>query len=201
MQDFETFRKVFRFFVQSKLNPKYVETIDEQLRSNEADSSLKTLIADVQAFHNLRQTLCGHVFRHLDNHQLLHDLISAGRVEQHDSVAHKSVCAFTEQALAPHQGMTLLIGCKTPRIATVHKRFKRLLYNFWYLVHFTDEVYKEIKTWLVHQRWWKRGTSCSDAPTRIMNHQDAMFAKQAYVKLKGMNEYIQREMVTKPINE
>lgn len=199
MQDYETFKRIFHFFVESKLNPKYVDHIDQQISSNEASSETKTLISDVQAFHNMRQHLCGSIFQYLHNHPILHELISAGRVEQHDSAAHKSVCAFTNQTMTLQQGMTLIIGSKTPHIVTIHKRFKRLLYNFWYLVHFTDEIIKEIKVWLVKQRWWKRGT-CSNVSERIMKHQDGMFAKQAFVKLKTVNQYIQNEMVSLPIN-
>jgi len=199
MQDFDTFKRIFHFFVESKLNPKYVDNIDQQLSSNEASDETKKLIDDVQSFHRMRQSLCGHIFRHLDNHPILHGLIVAGRVEQHDSVARKSVCAFTNQNMSTHQGLTLVIGSKTPHIVTIHKRFKRLIYNFWYLVHFTDEIIKEIKHWLVKQRWWKRG-NCPDVSRRVLEHQNSMFVKQAFVKLKTINEYIQREMATLPIN-
>lgn len=199
MQDFETFKRIFHFFVESKLNPNYVNKIDQQLTSNEAPTEIKKLIEDVQAFHSMRQSLCGHIFRHLNNHPILHELISAGRVELYDSVARKSMCAFTNQNMATHQGLTLIIGTKAPHIVTIHKRFKRLVYNFWYLVHFTDEIVKEIKSWLTKQRWWKRG-ACHNVSERILEHQNSMFAKQAFVKLKTINEYIQREMATLPIN-
>lgn len=199
MQDFETFKRIFHFFIESKMNPKYVENIDALIQSNEASAKLKSLIASVQSFHSMRQTLCGQIFEHLNNHSILHQLISAGRVEQYDCVANKSVCAFSSQTLSKQQGITLIIGVKTPHIVTIHKRFKRLIYNFWYLVHFTDEIIKEIKLWLAKQNWWKRG-DCPDVSKRIMHHQDAMFAKQAYVKVKGISEYIQRQLMSLPIN-
>lgn len=200
MQDFDTFKRIFCFFVRSKLEPKYVDSIDQQINANEAPAEIKTLVSDVQSFHGMRQNLCGHVLRHLHNHPVLHELITAGRVEQHDSVAHKSLCTFTNQTMTQHQGMTLIISGRKPHIVTMNKRFKRLLYSFWYLVHFADEIMKEIKTWLQTQRWWTRG-SCPDVTERILQHQDSMFAKQAYVKLKGINQYIQEEMVSLPINK
>lgn len=199
MQDFDTFKRIFHFFVQSKLNPKYVDTLDALVRSNEASKDTKSLIAGVQSFHSMRQTLCSQIFAHLNNHGILHELISAGRVEQYDSTAPKSVCAFSDQLLTSQQGITLVVGAKTPQIFTVHKRFKRLIYSFWYLVHFTDEIIKEIKPWLSKQRWWVRG-NCSDVSERIMHHQDAMFAKQSYVKVKSISEYIQGHLVSMPIN-
>ncbi len=182
------------------MEPKYVDDIDQQIGANEASADLKALVADVQSFHGMRQHLCGRVIQHLHNHPVLHELIAAGRVEQHDTVAHKSLCTFTNQTMAQHQGMTLIISGRKPHIVTINKRFKRLVYSFWYLVHFADEIMKEIRVWLSQQRWWRRGT-CPDVTDRILQHQEYMFAKQAYVKLKGINQYIQQEMVSVPINK
>lgn len=200
MHDFETFRDIFRFFVESKLNKKYVESIDKEMGANTASAETKKLIENIQTFHNMRQQLCGQIFEHLNNHPLLHELISTVSVEQYDSVAHNSVCAFTGQAMTQKQGMTLVIGVKNSHIVTMHKRFKRLLYNFWYLVHFVDEIMQDINRWLSTQRWWLRGQH-ANATKRIIDHQDSNFAKKAYVKLKSINDYIQRDMVSLPINQ
>jgi len=200
MHDFETFRDIFRFFVESKLNKKYVESIDKEMGANTASAETKKLIENIQTFHNMRQQLCGQIFEHLNNHPLLHELISTVSVEQYDSVAHNSVCAFTGQAMTQKQGMTLVIGVKNSHIVTMHKRFKRLLYNFWYLVHFVDEIMQDINRWLSTQRWWLRGRH-ANATKRIIEHQDSNFAKKAYVKLKSINDYIQRDMVSLPINQ
>jgi len=199
MHDFKIFQQIFKFFVDSKLNPDYVSRIDSQISSNEASPELKSLISEVKSFHGMRQQLCGRIFEHLHNHPILHEFIQSSRVEQHDTAARKSTCAFTNQTMAQNQGMTLIVGTKNIHIVTIHKRFKRLLYNFWYLVHFTDEILKEIYVWLKLQRWWTRGT-CNDVSDRIMKHQDGMFAKQAYVKLKNISQYIQEELVSLPIN-
>lgn len=199
MHDFETFESIFRFFVRSKMNKKYVETIDKDMGANTASQDTKKLIANVQTFHAMRQQLCGQIFDHLNNHPLLHELISSSMVEQYDSVAHNSVCTFTNQTLTQKQGMTLVIGAKNTHIVTVHKRFKRLLYNFWYLVHFTDEIMQDIHKWLSTQRWWTRGKQ-ANVTEKIVQHQDSKFAKKAYVKLKSITDYIQRDMVSLPIN-
>jgi len=199
MHDFETFRNIFRFFVESKLNKKYVETIDKEISANTASPETKKLIDHIQTFHTMRQQLCGQIFEHLNNHPLLHELISSVAVEQYDSVAHNSVCAFTGQTMTQKQGMTLVIGTKNSHIVTLHKRFKRLIYNFWYLVHFVDEIMQDINKWLSTQRWWMRGQD-ANITQRIVRHQNSNFAKKAYVKLKSINNYIQRDMVSLPIN-
>ena len=199
MHDFETFQDIFRFFVESKLNKKYVENIDKEMSTNTASPETKKLIEQVQTFHTMRQQLCGQIFEHLNNHPLLHEIIPSVAVEQYDSVAHGSVCAFTGQTMTQKQGMTLVLGTKNSHIVTIHKRFKQLLYNFWYLVHFVDEIMQDINNWLSTQRWWLRGYH-TNITERIVRHRDSNFAKKAYVKLKSINSYIQRDMVSLPIN-
>ena len=199
MHDFETFQSIFRFFVDSKLNKKYVETIDKEMGDNTASDETKKLIEHVQTFHNMRQQMCGQIFEHLNNHPLLHELITSVAVEQYDSVARNSVCAFTNQRMAQKQGITLVFSAKNNHIVTIHKRFKRLLYIFWYLVHFADEIMMDINKWLATQRWWRRGQHI-DITKRIVEYQDSNFAKKTYIKLKSINEYIQRDMVSLPIN-
>ena len=54
MHDFETFRDIFRFFVESKLNKKYVESIDKEMGANKASAETKKLIENIQTFHNMR---------------------------------------------------------------------------------------------------------------------------------------------------
>jgi len=199
MQNFETFEDIFRFFVTSKLEHGYVQTIDQQIHSNTASDKIKKLIGDVHTFHTMRQQLCGKIFEHFNNHSLLHELINTTSVEQYDSTPQNSTCILSKQVMSQKQGTTLIIGINKTHVVTIHKRFKRLLYNFWYLVHFTDEIMKDIKTWLESQRWWRRGY-CINVTDRIITHQDKMFAKRAYVKLKSINTYIHQEMVSLPIN-
>lgn len=199
MQNFETFEDIFRFFVTSKLENDYVETIDQQIHLNTASDKIKKLIGDVHIFHTMRQQLCGKIFEHFNNHPLLHQLINTTSVEQYNSTPQDSRCVLSKQVMSQNQGTTLIIGVKKNHVVTIHKRFKRLLYNFWYLVHFTDEIMKDIRTWLEYQRWWRRG-NCKNVIERIIVHQDRIFAKKAYVKLKGINTYIQHEMVSIPIN-
>jgi len=199
MQNFETFQKIFKFFVESKLNNKYVSNIDQQIHSNDASKETKKLIGDVHTFHIMRQQLCGKIFEHLNNHAILHELINATAVQQYDTVPQNTTCIFSKQNMNPKQGITIIVGTKNHKIVTLHKRFKRLIYNFWYLVHFTDEIMKDILCWLKKQRWWMRG-DCKDVTGRIVNHHEKMFAKKAYVKLKSINTYIQQDMVSLPIN-
>lgn len=199
MQNFEIFERVFTFFVKSKLNEGYVQNIDEQIHDNVASKQLKQLITDVHTFHTMRQELCGKIFEHLNNHSLLHELIHSTAIQQYNSVPQQSICIFSQQKLSQQQGITIIIGTKKMHIVTLHKRFKRLLYNFWYMVHFTDEIMKNVTYWLKQQRWWLRG-KCQNITERIINHQDHMFAKKAYVKLKSINTYIQQEMASLPIN-
>ena len=135
----------------------------------------------------------------LNNHSLLHELIHSTAIQQYNSVPQQSICIFSQQKLSQQQGITIIIGTKKMHIVTLHKRFKRLLYNFWYMVHFTDEIMKDVTYWLKQQRWWLRG-KCQNITERIINHQDHMFAKKAYVKLKSINTYIQQEMASLPIN-
>ena len=66
-------------------------------------------------------------------------------------------------------------------------------------MHFADEIMIDINKWLSTQRWWVRGQRV-DVTKRIVEHQDSNFAKKTYVKLKSINQYIQTDMVSLPIN-
>ena len=200
MQKFDTFLAVFEFFIKSQFDTNYVKKIDLDIKSNQASVELEQLVENVKSFHTMRQSMCAVIFEYFNNHPLLFELIETQSLEQYDTVSDKSNCIFTKDLLKQTQGITIVLKNNPVRIVTVHKRFKRILYNFWYLIHFTDEIHKEIKTWLVQQRWWRRGSNV-DIVERIVQFQDNMFAKKAYVKLKGIHQYIQTEMAALPINQ
>ena len=197
MQNFESFENIFTFFVQSFYNKDYVEKIDHSVSNDTVDEETKLMIEQVKAFHTMRHEMCTKIFDYLSNNKLLHMLVTARGLEQFDVVPNGSVCFISEKKLNANQGILLYINNQKVDCVTVHKRFKRILYNFWYLVHFSDEIMIDIEHWLSRQMIEKNEQMVSV----ILKHQDKLFIKKGYVKLKNINEYIQTEMTKLPINQ
>lgn len=196
MQNFESFENIFTFFVQSFYNKDYVENIDRSVSNDTIDEETKVMIDQVKAFHTMRHEMCTKIFDYLSNNTLLHMLVTARGLEQFDVVPNGSICFISGRKLNANQGILLYINNQTVDCVTVHKRFKRILYNFWYLVHFSDEIMIDIEHWVSRQMLEKNERMVGV----ILQHQDKLFIKKGYVKLKNINEYIQTEMYKLPIN-
>lgn len=195
MQNFESFVEVFTFFVKSHYTSCYIEKIDKSIRDNTIDENTKNMIEKVTEFHGMRHQLCGKIFDYLKNEELLNTLVSARGLEQFDVVPDHSICFISGIKLSGQSGILLYVNGLRAKCITVHKRYKQILYNFWYLVHFVDEIMIEITSWLE-----KSMPSNSSFLEKIIQHQDQLFIKKGYVKLKTINEYIQSEMSRLPIN-
>lgn len=196
MQNFESFVHVFSFIVKSHYNRFYVENVDKSIRENTIDEDTKKMIENVKEFHLMRHQLCGKIFDYLKHEELLNTLVSARGLEQFDVVPKDSICTISGVKLNPRSGILLYVNTVNSKCITVHKRYKQILYNFWYLVHFADEIMIDVSFWLKKNLY----TTSSSVIDRIIRHQDKLFIKQGYVKLKNINEYIQSEMSRLPIN-
>ena len=196
MQNFESFIHVFSFFVKSHYNTLYVDSIDKSIRENTIKDDTKKMIENVKEFHKMRHQMCGQIFDYLKNDELLNILVSARGLEQFDMVPNNSLCFISGVKLTAHSGILLYINSGEAKCISVHKRFKQILYHFWYLVHFTEEIIGDTTNWLNKKEY----TNNSSVIEKILHHQDQLFIKQGYVKLKNINEYIQSEMSRLPIN-
>jgi len=197
MQNFESFVSVFGFFVKSHFNSFYVDKIDQSIRENIIDEDTRDMINNVTEFHTMRHQLCTKIFEYLKNAELLNTLVSARGLEQFDVVPNNSICCICGVKLNARSGILLYVNSSEVTCITVHKRYKQILYNFWYLVHFADEIMVDIRSWLKNDLYTKNISSVIE---KIIDHQDQLFIKQGYVKLKNINEYIQSEMPRLPIN-
>lgn len=200
MQTFESFLSVYGFCLHMHLDPSYVDAIDQKIEYGQASTEIKQLVQKVRAFHMLRGSLCNNIKARLNNTELLDNLYHARGVEQLNVAPEKSICAVSGEILRSSQGVLLLVNGFTPY--TVHKRYKSLLYNFWIIVHFPDEIVKGAKEWLQSRHWSTRKElkTIEDRVHFVTNYNEKMFPKKLYIKLKGIAQYIQREFPTLPIN-
>tara|TARA_B100000795_G_scaffold194136_1_gene148387 strand:- start:57 stop:626 length:570 start_codon:yes stop_codon:yes gene_type:complete len=182
--------------VKSHYNQLYIANIDKSIRENTIDEDTTKMIENVKEFHKMRHQLCGKIFDYLRKDELLNSLVSARGLEQFDVVPNNSLCSISGVKLNAQSGILLYVNSSTVQCITVHKRYKQILYNFWYLVHFVDDIMIDISLWLKKNMY----TSSSCVIEKIIHHQDQVFIKQGYVKLKNINEYIQSEMSRLPIN-
>ena len=204
MQSFDTFKTIFAFLVRSVLDNQYVDDIDTAVEQGSVSDETTRLISDVRAFHKMRQTLCMRVFMFFQKDDVLQQLCRAHGVVQYNCVPQGALCAMTGVLLTKSQGCMLILNpIKDPTSLVVHARFKLLLYNFWYLVHFTDEIMLDVRGWMSKQTWWRRGSDIKyeDVLKRITTHGNGTFVKKHYVKLKGITQHIQNAMAQGPINQ
>ena len=204
MQSFETFQTIFSFLVRSMLDQQYVDDIDTAVEQGSVSEQVSALIADVRGFHKMRQTLCARVFRYFKKDDVLRELCRARGLVQYNFVPEGAICAMTDTPLKHKQGCMLILNpTGDTKPMCVHNRFKLILYHFWYLVHFTDEIMLDVQKWMQQQTWWQRGDNIthSSAVERIASHGNGSFAKKHYVKLKGITQHIQNAVAHGPINQ
>tara|TARA_B100001059_G_scaffold91673_1_gene90560 strand:+ start:295 stop:921 length:627 start_codon:yes stop_codon:yes gene_type:complete len=202
MQSFETFESIFAFLVRSSLDQQYVDTIDTAVEQGTVSDETSVLIDRVRAFHKMRQTLCVRVFRHFEKDDVLQKLCRARGLVQYNVVPKGALCAMSGQALSDGC-MFILNPNSDPTPMVVHSRFKLVLYQFWYLVHFVDEIMLDVRKWMHRQVWWRRGHSVNSEQifARILAFGNGSFAKKHYVKLKGVTQNIQNAVAHGPINQ
>lgn len=201
MQHFSQFESVCEFFILSDLDKQYEERIDEEYKRGDVSETVSSIVNSVKSFHEMRQQLARNVYDHVPNHELLQDLIRAQKVEQYHNIPAKSTCALTKEQI--NEGILCAIFIKKKmKLITTHKRFKRILYTFWILVHFPEQLILDVRNWLKTQAWWNRGhvKDPKEIIKRVVAHKDNIFMKKAYVKLKDICHYIQNEMTGTPIN-
>ena len=199
MQSYENFLKVYLFFIRSQLDRSYVNKIDKEMEKNPKDDT-RDLVEQVKSIHSLRSSLSHRIKIKLNNHHILTDLKNATGVVMYNQVPLHSTCIISGKKISSQNGILLMIDQHVP--CTVQSIYKAALYNFWFLIHMPEEIGHEIKVWLSEQLWWTRGTltSIENVITKIHSHNNQMFAKKTFVKLKNISRYIQNDLAAMPIN-
>ena len=176
------------------------------MKNNEATLQVKNMIQQVREFHNMRSSFIQKVYNHVGSDSFVSQFARCSGIEQYNSVPKKSICALSNENILQSQGILLILhhvnGNMIP--ITAHKRFKRLLYSVWFLVHSPKEIMLPITKWLDTQLWWKNKTldSYDKIVQRIVSYNDEIFVKKSYIKLKDIGTHIQSDIVlaAKPIN-
>ena len=200
MQNFETFKDICDFFIQSALDPQYVTKIDRLLETPSANKDIVVLVKNVKAFHSMRKNLCSKIFKKLNNNSILVQLAKARGILQYKSVPHLSTCCISKIPLKEQNGVLLVID--GTKLITVHSRYKIILYHFWHIVHMPEEIANEAIKWLEKQPWWSTGkkSTISECSKRVLNYNAQVFTKSLYVKLKSIAEYVENELSDIPIS-
>lgn len=194
MREFQKFEPVFRFFVRSSIDNEYVQTIDSTLNDNNT-----LLVESIQKFHKMRQQLCRAILNHMGISKVFELMTRARGVRQYNLVPDNSICIFSKKKLKEADGILIVIDNTTP--FTFDKRYKNMVFHFWYVIHLPEEMITNVQTWMQQQRWWLNGSmTYNDAVEKCCQYKEQLFAKQAYIKLTSVCKYIQTEMADIPIN-
>lgn len=192
--DLETFSKVFYFFIHDAIDVNYVNTIDGR-----QCGGLASLPVAIQNFHEMRQNLCRIILEHTGFAQTLKSFVDARGIVQYNQVPPMSECVFSKKKLQPQEGILIVIDNQFP--VTFDKRFKTIVFYFWYIVHLPEELITTPLKWMKGNSWWQNGqVTYEEAVHKLQHYNDNIFAKQAYVKLKTVANYIQTEMANIRIN-
>ena len=201
MQRFEIFINVCEFFIQSELDPKYINKIDEQLEKSHSKKEVFTLVKHVKSFHTMRKTLCQKILKRLPSNNIIPQMAKARGIKQYNSCPNNSTCSISGVKLKPDTGVLIILDENI--LITFHNRYKIILYHFWTLVHFPEEIGLEAKKWLRKQHFWNTGKikSTEDCTQKIIHYNDKQFPKAMYVKLKAISEYIDTKLPNIPMNK
>lgn len=203
---YQDFIIIFSFLVRSHLDKEYIQTIDKKLKNNDASSQVKQMVQKVRDFHNMRSNLIQTVYKHLGPGAFITQFSRCTGIEQYNTVPTSSSCALTNEEIQPKQGILIILHHVNGEYIpfTIHKRFKRLLYSVWFLVHTPKEIMLPINKWLKTQTWWinKNINNYEEVVARIVKYNEEIFIKKSYIKLKDIGTHIQSDIVlaAKPIN-
>ena len=125
---------------------------------------------------------------------MVSELASARGITQYNSCPNGSKCAISGVLLKPDTGILIILDETT--LITFHIRYKIVLYHFWTLVHFPNEIGLGAKQWLKNQPFWNTGKikSIDNCTQKIIHYNDQQFPKSMYVKLKAISEYIDTKL-------
>ena len=101
----------------------------------------------------MRKTLCQKILKRLPTNNIVSELSSARGITQYNSCPNGSKCAISGVLLKPDTGILIILDETT--LITFHIRYKIVLYHFWTLVHFPNEIGLGAKQWLKNQPFWK----------------------------------------------
>lgn len=194
---FETFKDICDFFIQSALDQEYVPRIDRLLEKPSNNKDIVFLVKNVKAFHNMRKDLCSKIFQWLQNNNILTVLAKARGVVQYKTVPEQSICCISNSTLRRDNGVLLVIDGKN--LTCVHSRYKIILYHFWHIVHMPEEIASEAKKWLEKQSWSAGRQSSAECSKRVLDYNEQVFTKKMYVKLKTIAEYVENELENLPV--
>lgn len=187
MDDFDTFRDVFHFFLSSELDTGYVQKIDSQ-----TDQKNK-LIETITLFHEMRRDFCKLIIDCVGPSDLFNSFVDAHTCFQYDSAPTNSTCIFSKVVLSPQDGILIVVDNK--KLFTFHKRLKVIVLTFWYLIHLPAELTKESLIWWGSKT---REPSSDNEPESVVScifeHNENIFAKRAYVRLLNSVSFIQKDM-------
>jgi hypothetical protein len=192
MDDFEAFCDVFHFFLSSELDTDYVQKIDSQSQKIDSQSDHKNKLIDIiTSFHEMRRNFCKLIIDRIGSSEIFNSFLDAVTCLQYDSAPDNSTCIFSNAKLSPRDGILIVVDNK--KLFTFHKRLKVIVLTFWYLIHLPAELIKESLAW-----WRLKANNSEDVASQIVSHilehNDNVFAKRAYVRFLNTVEFVQKDM-------
>lgn len=189
MDDFQTFQQLFRFFLSNELDATHVQKIDEKTDLAEG----KILIREVSSFHQMRADFCKSIIEHVGESPLFSSFVHASSCLQYDQVPTKSTCILTGVELLSKDGILIVVD--NIQLFTFHKRLKVIVLNLWYILHLPEELIKESIQWFTNNNVTGKGkVNNEEVVSKIIEYNNSMFAKRAYVRLLNSVSFIQNEM-------
>jgi len=198
MQNFEVFIKVCEFFIKCELDPKYIHQIDDQIEKSQSKKDILVLVKRVKSFHNMRKILCQKILNKLPVNNVVSQLVKARGLHQYNNCPNGAKCSISGVQLKHDSGILIILDGNI--LITFHNRYKIVLYHFWTLAHFPEEIGLKANKWLKNQTFWNAGeiNSTEHCTQKIIHYNEQQFPKSLYVKLKAISEYIDTKLPNIP---
>lgn len=104
------------------------------------------VIENVKLYNTLRAKNAHQKANQLDCEIFSNALRSGKRVVQFNTVPNNATCVITKQPI--REGKTLVIYNEEVQIFCVQQRFLPIIYEYYTIVHFDEEIFKCFKRWV-----------------------------------------------------
>lgn len=181
MLTLDNFEIVFLFLLEMVEDDYYSNKVDTIISlDNDHSVYYKRMVRHVKEFHDMRRKLCEQVMSSLSCFDFGMELMNAKEVSVYHHIPVNGVQCYIDKKPI-QEGITLVIGSK--KMYCISKRYEKLIYNLFLLMHLPDEIQKEYKKY--------KDTTYNASVKSFVEACHQRQLKFYYIKLKNIIQYIE----------
>ena len=181
MLSLDNFKIVFLFLLEMVEDDYFSNKVDHNI-SIDDDQSIyyKRMVRYVKEFHDMRRKLCEQLMSSLSCFEFGMELMNARDVNVYHHIPVNGVQCYIDKKPI-QEGITMIIGGKN--MFCISKRYEKLIYNLFLLMHLPDEIQKEYKEY--------KDTTYNASVNTFVEACHQRRLKFYYIKFKTIINYIE----------